>query len=53
MAKDIYTDSKNDESNRIISNKEVIYTGRDSNLVYCSYHSKGVLVVASSNTKKY
>lgn len=53
MAKDIYADDKNEGSKRIISNKDVIYTGRDSNLVYCSYHTKGVLVVASSTIKKY
>ena len=53
MAKDIYSDSKNESDQKIISNKEVIYTGRDSNLVYCNYHSKGVLVVASSSKKKY
>jgi hypothetical protein len=36
-----------------IAAREVIYTGRDSNLVYCEYVDKGLLLVATTSPKKY
>jgi hypothetical protein len=52
MAKDIYAEQSS-TSQKSISNKEVIYTGRDSNLIYCGYHSKGVLLVISAIKKVF
>lgn len=52
-SKNIYIESGRESNERTVATKEVINTGRDSNLVYCDYHDKGVLVVATTLTKKY
>jgi hypothetical protein len=38
---------------RTIATKEVIYTGQDSNLVFCEYVDKGLLLVATTSNKIY
>ncbi len=49
----MFEDAAREGKERTVATKEVIYTGRDSNLVYCDYHDKGVLLVATTSLKKY
>lgn len=51
-SKNLYSDIEKDTKEQTIATKEVIYTGRESNLVYCRYHEKGVLVIGASVKKK-
>lgn len=51
-SKNIYIEAGREDSELAVATKEVIYTGRESNLVYCAYVEKGVLVVGASVKKK-
>jgi hypothetical protein len=53
QSKNIFAETGREPKERTIATKEVIYTGQDSNLVYCEYVDKGLLLVASTSTKKY
>lgn len=53
QSKSIFSENNKDSREKGVATKEVIYTGRDSNIVCCEYHDKGVLLVASTSIKKY
>lgn len=53
QSKNIFMETGKEVKDRNVATKEVIYTGRDTNLVYCDYLDKGVLLVASTSLKKY